>query len=267
MRFYLFILILPFLTFSQTKYKKNKHVEIVTNIKNDNYIVEYAFKDHFNQIHNVIFSFDKKQTDQSISKLGIPYTMFDSFVLSEENLQRNKEILKNGLFKNINNKLELDYDAVVSFYKPYCKDIADYLIELLNTKDIDNTLNRIEIAMKFIQDIPYAIPRKNRKIYKNGCLAPVEVLIEGYGDCDSKTLLFASILSHMIPSENILFVKGSNHVLTAVYYDDTILKNTNYFKYIRRKYYICETAGPGRRLFGEKSLKRSSYELLPLVIK
>lgn len=266
MRFFLIIVIIPFFTFPQTKYKKNKHVEIHTAVVNSTYIVDYIFKDHVNQIHNVSFSFDKEKTDQNISRMGIPYTMFDRFVLTEENLQRNKEILQNGLFKNINNKLELDYDAVVSFYKPYCKDIATSLIEILDRIDMDNTLNRIEIAMKFIQDIPYAIPRKNRKIYKNGCLAPLEVLIEGYGDCDSKTLLFASILCHMIPSENILFVKGDNHVLTAVHLSEKILKKADYFKYNQKKYYICETAGPGRRLFGEKSLKRIRYELLPLMI-
>ena len=47
---------------------------------------------------------------------------------------------------------------------------------------------------------------------------------------------------------------------------EKILKKADYFKYNQKKYYICETAGPGRRLFGEKSLKRIRYELLPLMI-
>jgi len=267
MRFFLILLFIPFFSFSQTKYKKNKHVEIQTIVVDEDYLVEYVFKDHFNQIHNVSFSFDKEKADESIDRMGIPYSMFDKFKLTEENLRRNKQILEAGLFKNENNKLELDYDAVVSFYRPYCKGIAEKLISLLNSQDQDNTLNRIELTMKFIQDIPYAIPRKNRNVYKNGCLAPIEVLIDGYGDCDSKTLLFASILTHMIPTEHILFVKGDNHVLTAVRFDEKVLQKTDFFRYNRKKYYICETAGPGRRLFGEKSLKRRSYELFPLVMK
>ena len=267
MRFFLIIVIIPFFTLSQTKYKKNKHVEIQTIVVDEDYVVEYVFKDHFNQIHNISFSFDKEKTDEYIDRMGIPYSMFDKFKLTEENLHRNKQILEEGLFKNVNNKLELDYDAVVSFYRPYCKGIANKLIQLLDAQGQDNTLNRIELTMKFIQDIPYAIPRKNRNVYKNGCLSPMEVLIDGYGDCDSKTLLFVSILSHMIPAENILFIKGDNHVLTAVHYDEKILKKTDFFRYNRQKYYICETAGPARRLFGEKSLKQSNYELFPLVIK
>ena len=71
----------------------------------------------------------------------------------------------------------------------------------------------------------------------------------------------------MIPSNDIIFIKGDNHVLTAVHYDEQKINKKNYFKYNSKKYYICETAGPGRRLFGEKSLKRSKYELFPLTIQ
>ena len=267
MRFLLFLIILPCFLFSQSKYQKNKHVQIETNTMGKDYIIEYSFKDHFDEIHDVRFRFDKQETDDAISRFGIPYSMFDRYVVNDENLRKHKRILQEGLFKQTENTLELDYDAVVSFYKPYCKVIADKLIRLLKEQNEDNTLNRIEMAMKFIQDIPYAIPRKNRKIYKNGCLAPIEVLIKGYGDCDSKTLLFASILTHMIDADRIIFVKGHDHVLTAIYYDEKILRKSDFFRYNGKKHYICETAGPGRRLFGEKSLSRKKYSLSPLKVQ
>ena len=38
------------------------------------------------------------------------------------------------------------------------------------------------------------------------------------------------------------------------------------FRYGQKKYYICETAGPGRFLFGQKSLTRKNYSLEPLII-
>ena len=267
MRFFSIILIFPFFLFSQNKYQKNKHVQIETNIVGKDYVIEYLFKDHFNDIHDISFRFDKQTIDHIISQFGIPYSMFDRYEVNDENLRKHKRILKDGLFKQTDNKLELDYDAVVSFYKPYCKVIADELIRLLKIQNKDNTLNRIEMAMKFIQDIPYAIPRKNRKIYKNGCLAPLEVLVKGYGDCDSKTLLFASILTHMIDSDRIIFIKGDKHVLTAIHYDEKTLRKSDFFRYNGKKHYICETAGPGRRLFGEKSLSRKKYSLSPLKIQ
>ena len=64
--------------------------------------------------------------------------------------------------------------------------------------------------MKFVQDIPYGLPYEKRVRskyggykYDDGIFAPNEVLIKGYGDCDSKTFLFACIVSHMINPDDI----------------------------------------------------------------
>ena len=42
--------------------------------------------------------------------------------------------------------------------------------------------------------------------------------------------------------------------------------SSDFFRYEQKKYYICETAGPGRFLFGQKSLTRKNYSLEPLII-
>ena len=43
MRFFLFLIIIPFLSIAQNKYKKNNHVEIETSIVNNHYLINYSF--------------------------------------------------------------------------------------------------------------------------------------------------------------------------------------------------------------------------------
>lgn len=266
MRFFLYLFLLPLFIYPQKGYEKNDHVKINTRLVGNNYVTNYSFKDHFNDLNNLKFSFNQKKMDNIISKLGIPYKMFDRYHSTKEIEIQRDLILNEGMFMKENNKLVLDYNTVISFYRPYCKIISNSLIDLLKSKNEDTRLNRIEIAMKFIQDIPYGLPKKNRKTYTNGCLAPIDVLIKGYGDCDSKTLFFICILSYMINPDDILIVKGENHMLSAVRDDVKKTSSSDFFRYGQKKYYICETAGPGRFLFGQKSLTRKKYSLEPLII-
>ena len=136
------------------------------------------------------------------------------------------------------------------------------------------------MAMKFVQDIPYAIPKESRRIYKNGYITPLEVLIEGYGDCDSKTILFVCIMSFLIPEDDILFVSIPGHIFSAIKYDDDNFKKNNsdnyipytqrkecnsktgtYLEYKNDKYFICETAGPGRPYYGQSNQEIKMYKI------
>tara|TARA_B100000902_G_scaffold391982_1_gene443557 strand:- start:213 stop:1049 length:837 start_codon:yes stop_codon:yes gene_type:complete len=278
MRCYLYFFFLPLFLFSQNEYSKNDHVQIKTNISDSNYIINYTYKDHFSQINYMNLSFDKKTTDKAIRKLGIPYSLFDQYSFSgssQEEVDRKKakrqeevdSICLHGLFVDRDDVLELDYDLIVSFYKPFFKSIANDLIAVLKKDNNDSKKNRIEIAMKFIQDIPYGQPKRNKKKFKNGCLAPLEVLVKGYGDCDSKSLLFACILSNMIDSGDILFVIEPDHLLAAVYYNQSMARGSKYFSSNGKRYYLCEVVGPARLDFGEEGKRRTGRKLLPLRIK
>ncbi|MBF25515.1 MAG: hypothetical protein CMP49_03235 [Flavobacteriales bacterium] len=269
---------MPLFLFSQNKYSKNNHVEIKTHISGGNYIFNYTYKDHFGQINHMNLSFNKNQTDQAINKLGIPYSLFDKYTFSgysKEEVDRKKAIRQQevdsiclyGLFVDRDDVLELDYNLIVSFYKPFFKIIANDLIEVLKKNNNDSKKNRIEITMKFIQDIPYGRPKRNKKKFKNGCFAPLEVLVKGYGDCDSKSLLFACILSHMIDSNDIVFVIEPDHLLAAVYYNESMTRDSRYFYSNGKRYYLCEVVGPARLDFGEEGKRRNGRKLIPLRIK
>ena len=270
MKKYILLLIIPFLSFGQ----KSDHVYIQTKETRKNYEIEYNFKNHLNELQGVIMKFDKKRSNRGIEKFGIPEWMFDSYTVTPQAIREREQILKDGLYKELNNKYVRDFSAIVNYYREDFEAISVYLISYLKNKKINTRRNKIEIAMKFVQDIPYGDPYEYRTQkskyggykYDDDVYAPTEVLIKGYGDCDSKTFLFVCILSYLINPNDIIFVQGDNHLLSAVK-STTKIAGGRYFNHEGEEYYICETAGPGRPMFGKKNTNIGSAYLYPLKIK
>lgn len=253
----------------QRRYSQNSHVNIETRSLEYKYIIDYTFKNHWNELQELSVSLNKRKADSDIQKFGIPDSMFDRYVENKEVVDKRNAILKEGLYKRDGNTLVVDYSSLVNYFRNTFIPISDYLIEYLKSTRRDNRRNRIEIAMKFVQDIPYGLPYEKRVRskyggykYDDGIFAPNEVLIKGYGDCDSKTFLFACIVSHMINPDDIIFVRGDNHILSAI--KSTKISGGKYFKYEGGNYYICETAGPGRPMFGERKKKIGKATIYPL---
>lgn len=255
MRLLLFILIfclIPFLCSGKSDYVKNQHVIYNVNKKDGYYAVNYTFLDHIGNLNEININYPINPTNNDIDKFGIPKSMLKPYRVTPEVESQRAKILKEGLFKLKGNNILIDFSAVVNYYAPsYCEPIANLLIDLLRKKGLDTRRHRIEMALKFVQDIPYAIPDNiEEKKFTGGALCPPQILINGYGDCDSKTLLFAGILSYMIDARDIVFVGVPNHMLAAV--KSSNIPGGLYFEINGDEYYIAETAGPGRQAFGEK---------------
>ena len=250
--FLLFYTIASIATYPKSKYQKNDHVIYDVKKENGYYMIDYTFMDQTSNMVNIHLKFNESQVNKDIEKFGIPKSLLDEFEITPEAEAYRAETLKNGFFKVTGNNIVIDMNAAVNYYAPgYCKPIAEMLIENLRKNNLDTRHHRIEIAMKFTQDIPYAIPDNyEKKKYTGGALCPPELLVEGYGDCDSKTILFAGILAYMINPNDILFVGQTNHMLAAI--ENESIPGGTHFNFDEKKYYIAETAGPGRHAFGEK---------------
>ena len=145
---------------------------------------------------------------------------------------------------------------MVNQYSNYTSSIAEWMKDYLKNKNEDSRLNRIRLAMKFVQDIPYGIPREDRKWYNGGVYATPAILVNGYGDCDTKAILFVGILCHLIDPDDIRFAGEPGHVYTVIKAKPSVMRNLDsqkyYFKLNGRRFYVAETAGPGRWEFGEE---------------
>lgn len=255
LKLFLLLMLCSVTLFAQKNYRKNGHASLWPEKTSEYYRVNYRFKDQWGNMQHFKLHFDIAMTEQMNARFGIPRWMFDRWTVTPENVAEREMVMREGMYRRFGNHLKADYDAIVGYYAPvFGKPIAELIIAQLRAMGKDNSLNRVEMAMKFVQDIPYGVPKDRKEgLHRGGILTPPEVLItSGYGDCDSKTLLFAGILSYLINPEDILFFLQDNHVLSFVAVDGHNLGGT-FLTENGRRYYMAETAGPGRRRLGESA--------------
>ena len=259
------LLVFPFYSLAQKTPEKNPYVKYSANQDEENYIIDYTFKDHYNNFQNYQFALPIDYTQSRIVKFGVPLWLFEPYVGTEYNLRIRKKEMKEGLFLLNDNVIEVDKSTVLEYYsESFCQPIAKMIVESLADYGRDTRRDRIEMAIRFVQDIPYGIPTYSDKDkHYGGVSPPPKLLLDGYGDCDSKVLLFAGILIYLIPAEDIIFLNQSDHVLSAI--QDNPRKGDTYINYKHRDYLIAETAGPGKRMLGQKgNYYKTKFKIEPL---
>ncbi len=113
----------------------------------------------------------------------------------------------NGWYYDTNNKMGVDYPKLIHQFDSLTGKIAADLKEQLSAHSKDSYFNRVQAALNFVQFIPYGQPNfDTADWYYHELSLPPESFVLGYADCDSKSLFFASILTHLIPKENIIIV-------------------------------------------------------------
>lgn len=247
-----FILFSSFSISAQKNLEKSPHVIYNITEEEGNYSVNYRFQDHYGNYQNYQLLLPVEYTQLAIAKFGVPLWLFDPYVDNDYNRRIREQEINNGLFKLDENLIEVDKSAVINYYaETFCKPIAQMIVESLVDYHRDTRRDRIEMAIRFVQDIPYGIPEfENDKKHFGGVLPPPRILIDGFGDCDSKVMLFVGILMYLIPGNDIIFLNQKDHVLSAI--KELPEKDLTYIKYKNQKYLIAETAGPGLRLLGER---------------
>ena len=101
----------------------------------------------------------------------------------------------------------IDYNHVVKISHELGNPIAMFIKNELEKKGKDSYENRIRAALNFVQFIPYGVPEFDHEsdVYW-GLALPHESLAISYSDCDSKSVLLATILVNLIRPENIILV-------------------------------------------------------------
>ncbi len=246
---------------------KNKHVKYEVSVQNGNYEIDYTFKGITNSLISIHFSMVKKSTDKAIDVYGVPKSMLGTYQVLPNVIKERERLMEEGMYRQIEQKLMPDYNALILYYSPFAKPISELIVEILEKKKMDTERNRIELAMRLVQDIPYRVPpNKRRGKITSGLFTPPEILIHGYGDCDSKTILFIAIMRYLIDEEKILILEQENHMLSAIKAETK--SGSIFIRYKGDKYLIAETAGPGHWALGEKGdYYRKQFVVFPLNLK
>jgi len=218
-------------------------------MRDDAYTLAYTFKNHRNTLESWSWTMDRNAADGLTARFGMPSTFFQPYAKSGDVLQERKRLMEDGLFREMDgNRVNPDMNALVNAsYR-----LLDPLYALLEQDTARYGLDRrgrIELLMRFCQDIPYGIPpdvEGDRVI--SGVFPPPRCLLEGYGDCDTKALLFAGVLSHD-PAFEILFLEVPGHMLVGIQGVPRAYEASATWR--GRQFVMCEPVGPGRLPFGK----------------
>jgi hypothetical protein len=218
MKYYIFICFLIF-------FIVNLFPSSLLNQKNTNIELNYKINTNSNISHRRNFNyinFDGR-------KIELELNIYDDFY--QQSIEDWTKYAKHGLDARANYK-----DYVIGLFrknKVKTKFIFDLFENNLKNQSNEYILRTI---IRFVQSIPYKIPNNKYKgVNISGLLPPAATLIEGYGDCDTKSLLFACIASHKF---DIIFLEGSTHAFIGVSGNPTL--GQDYVIINRKKYILCE---------------------------
>lgn len=153
-----------------------------------------------------------QNTSSIVSQFGIGTDLVESNggnirIRANDEASLKRDMNKDGFYFNSINDFGIDYNHVIQISHELGNPIAIFIKEELEKKGKDNYENRIRAALNFVQFIPYGVPEFDHEndIYW-GLALPHESLAISYSDCDSKSVLFATILVHLINPENIILM-------------------------------------------------------------
>lgn len=228
--------------------------------KGENYQFEYVYRDFNNHPSGWRWTYSRDVIDDLNSRFGLPEGFFEKRFSSDAEIRR---IARAGFFKMEDRVVKPDYSALVKAYLPTMEPVYDILIQKLG-KNATAEQMIMELA-RFCQDIPYKLPPE---LYKgketNGLFPPYIALLKGWADCDTKCIIYASVLGRD-PRFKIVFITGPGHLLLGIRgvpgpYQD-------YVTFRGEKYILCEPVGPARLNFGEGTDHASPVvEIEPLVL-
>jgi hypothetical protein len=243
----------PDLKLSRSEYHKNDHATQEIKKEYAQFYFKYKFRDHKGIDWIWIWSYPRNITDQAIKKYGIPPEMLEPFPDTPAEHKRRKILLDEGMHRQSNGVITPDFNALIQYYRSFSEPLFRLLEE--TTKGIPLE-DKIETLLRFVQDIPYAIPEglyKGKHI--SGLITPPHLLIEGWGDCDTKTVLFASILA-FYPQIRMIFIPVPDHLLMAI--EGTPKAGQEYVSYKGKNYLFAAPVGPGRFPLGSQGEKKYS---------
>ena len=125
--------------------------------------------------------------------------------------KHNYEAIKNEYFQTHfltfeNSVCTIDYPAVQHWQYPYVNSIYEKLKDEALRGGMKER-DFITLLANFVQNLEYKVPPESRGDYEIfGFWPPVICLSEKAGDCDSKSTLFATILSHYRKAASILIL-------------------------------------------------------------
>ncbi|WP_109616713.1 hypothetical protein [Sediminitomix flava] len=230
-------------------YSKNPHVSYNMTQKGNKYRIAYKFADHNEQIQTFNTQLNINSVQKAINDFGLPKQLFRPQYVTAGFQSTDNEIKGLTAWEySAKNKVRPNINKLVKAYRDFAKPIAAFTAKTLGTNATKREI--VDFVLKFCQDIPFGVPPSyNQNLHIGGLLTPPHLLVNGYGDCDSKVVLFTSILS-FFDEINTVLLYMPNHLGVAIKLP--VIENDEFIKIGDEEFVIAEPTGPIRLPLGKK---------------
>jgi hypothetical protein len=133
--------------------------------------------------------------------------------------------------------------------------VAQAMYETLPTNS--KTRAFIHLVLSWVQSIPYNELKNRLTSNGAGYLPPLSVIANNQGDCDSKTVLMASLVRSLFPDVKMTMVFLPNHALLGIALP--FRKNGQTLNIDGMDYLLMEPTGPSKIPLGEISNRSAQY--------
>ncbi len=219
----------------------------------DKYEFTYIFRDLTDKGVQFQWTGDKKIYDKLPRQFGLPKDFFKgNYTQAQVDEFQRKGSFRQAVLEGKPFTIP-DYRKIAKDNKPVTLPLYKLLCKYIGNNATPTKL--IEALMVFCQDIPYKRPPASRGNRYIGELdVPAKMLTVGTGDCDTKSVLFASVLLHQ-PSIKVAVVLVDNpgHMFAAIRGVPTAYQA--HITHQGEKYIICEPVGNARLPIGQLGFK------------
>ncbi len=114
-------------------------------------------------------------------------------------------------------KIGPDYKWMINQSRADVYPVTLQLCQLARAQGYKTTRDIVGVLASFVQSMEYKVPPSTRtddagqQIFTGGINMPIETLYNGWGDCDTKSILLASMLANLARERAILLM-GKSHV-------------------------------------------------------
>lgn len=181
----------------------------------------------------------KAESEMIKDKLNIEESTYFKKIEKEQK-KKKKSFLERKGFQIIGDSIGVNYSLCVRNNRPRVKKVVERMKKIKKKMSLRQLLFLISA---FIQEIKYGIPpfRENNKIIA-GFWAPPKVLVNNFGDCDSKGVAFASMWTNF-KRYPLILIKIPNHLflglaIPSIGRDEITINGLSYT--------LCEVTGPDK---------------------
>ncbi|MBH48341.1 MAG: hypothetical protein CME71_09260 [Halobacteriovorax sp.] len=228
------------------EYIKKPDIKTETQIIGDKIFFSFGFKDLQGSYQEWSWSDDLKSLLGDTRSFGI--RIKDPAKMEFYNSELPGSMFKNhpqiGVIPDYSKLVSHYYNSVTPLYKIW----KQYI-----TKNGLGQRESVELLLRFFQDFPYGVPPDViEDKYISGLFVPPLSLQNGWADCDSKSLLMATVLAHEESfRDKMAMILVPGHAFLGFEFIPQVYDEK--YKFQNRTFIVAEPTGLSRTPFGRKN--------------